>query len=33
MISAGRNAEKIFQQVRDLTQIKDSIINSFNETL
>jgi hypothetical protein len=33
MITAGRNAEKIFQQVHDLTQIKDSIINSFNETI
>jgi phosphopentomutase len=29
MITAGRNAEKIFHQVKDLTQIKDSIINSF----
>lgn len=29
MIAAGRNAEKIFHQVKDLTQIKDSIINSF----
>lgn len=29
MIAAGKNAEKTFQQVSDLTQIKDSIINSF----
>jgi 2,3-bisphosphoglycerate-independent phosphoglycerate mutase len=29
MITAGRNAEKIFHRVKDLTQIKDSIINSF----
>ena len=29
MIAAGKTAEKIFQQVIDLTQIKDSIINSF----
>ena len=33
MIAAGKNAKKIFQQVIDLTQIKDSIINSFNETI
>jgi 2,3-bisphosphoglycerate-independent phosphoglycerate mutase len=33
MIAAGKNAEKIFHHVNDLTQIKDSIINSFNETL
>jgi hypothetical protein len=29
MIAAGKNAEKIFHRVKDLPQIKDSIINSF----
>lgn len=29
MISAGKNAKKVFQQVKDLTQIKASIINLF----